>query len=368
VTNKTRTTRSLLGAVVAFVIVSTGALVAASPASAGGRVAHTTRVTFGVQPATAGRPDSRANLSYGVTPGSTVRDHVAIVNFSAARLTLTVYATDARNTSDGGFGLLDGGQQPKDAGAWTSLGGRPAGAAVTVHVPARRSAGPGFVLLPLVLHVPAGTGPGDHVGGVVAVLSTIGTNSQGTKVRLDQRVATRLFARVSGRSSPRLAVEDLSATYHPRGATLASGTVTVAYTVHNTGNVSLGAHQSVRLSGVLGAAGNAPEVADVPLLLPGASARESVDVPGVLPLVRLSATTTLRPTGVAGALAPGVAGRIVAGTSFWALPWAFFVLLVLVAAALGLWWRRRRRASAGRAGIQVARPMSPVGEPQGVSS
>ena len=83
-------------------------------------------------------------------------------------------------------------------GAWTSVGGRPAGLPVTVRVPARRSTGPGSVILPVLMRVPAGANPGDHVGGVVAVLSTIGTNKQGAKVRLDQRVATRLFVRVSG--------------------------------------------------------------------------------------------------------------------------------------------------------------------------
>ena len=366
-TRTTRTARSLLGAIVGLAIVSTGALLAASPASAGLRTAQPSRVTFGVQPATSGRPGSRPNLSYSATAGSTVRDHVAIVNFSSGPLTLTVYATDAVNTSTGGFGLLAGDKQPKDAGAWTSVAGRAPGGAVTVRVPARRTSGPGFVVLPMLLHVPVGASPGDHVGGVVAVLSTIGTNAQGTKVRLDQRVATRLFVRVAGKSSPRLAIEDLTATYHPGRGTLTSGTVAVAYTVHNTGNVSLGAQQSVKVSGLLGAAGATPAVAEVPLLLPGASVRESVVVPGVLPLVRLSATTTLRPTGLAGAVDPSLAGQIVASTSFWALPWAWLVLLVLIAAALGLWWQRRRRVAAGPAGQAVANA-SPVGEPQGVSS
>lgn len=329
-----------------------------SPAAA----AQAPRVTFGVQPATASHPDSRPNLSYGVTPGSTVRDHVAILNFSSAPLTLSVYATDAINTSGGGFGLLTGGKQPKDAGAWTSVDGRRAGGSTTVHVPARHTSGAGFVLLPVVVHVPAGAEPGDHVGGVVAVLSTVGTNTQGTKVRLDQRVATRLFIRVAGRAKAALAIERLTASYHPGGLTLGKGTVTVAYTVHNTGNVSLGARQSVHVSGLFGAAGSTPAVAEIPLLLPGASVRESVEVRGVLPLVRLSATVTLRPTHPVGAVDPGLATQIAASVSFWAVPWALLILL-LAAIAGGGWWWRRRRSAGSPAGRQAARRRAPVREP-----
>jgi hypothetical protein len=340
----TRTARRVLGTVVALTIVATGAVLVGTPASARVHAAQSRRVTFGVQPATSHRPDSRPNLSYGVTPGSTVRDHVAIVNFSSGPLVLSVYATDAINTSTGGFSLLTGDQQPKDAGAWTSVDGRKAGEPVTVKVPARHTSGPGFVILPLVLHVPASAGPGDHVGGVVAVLSTIGTNSQGTKVRLDQRLATRLFVRVSGPAKPHLAVEHLAATYHAGFATLGKGTATVTFTVHNTGNVSLGAKQSVHVSGIFGLGSSTTSVPDVALLLPGASVRERVVVRGVLPLVWMSATVTLHPTHPAGAIDPGLVSRIVADVSFWALPWAL-LLLVLAAVAAG-WWRRRRRVAA----------------------
>jgi hypothetical protein len=341
VTRKTSTARSLLAAIVG--ILFAGALLTPSSAAA---AAHSSapRVTFGVQPATASHPDSRPNLSYGVTPGSTVRDHVAIVNFSSVPLTLSVYATDAINTTGGGFGLLRGGQRPKDAGAWTSIGGREPGGSLTVHVPARHRSGAGFVLLPVIVHVPAGAGPGDHVGGVVAVLSTVGT-TQGTKVRLDQRVATRLFVRVSGPAKPRLVIDRLTATYHPGGMTLGRGTVTVTYTVRNTGNVSLGARQSVHVSGLFGAAGSTPAIADIPLLLPGASVRESVDVRGVLPLVRLSATVTLHPTHPAGAIDPGLAAQVVASVSFWAVPWALLILVFAALAAGGWWWRRRAAGS-----------------------
>jgi hypothetical protein len=345
VTKPSLAPRNVLSAIVGLLLLSAAVLFSTSPASASSGSAGTSQVTFGVEPATATAPDARPNLSYGVTPGSTVRDHVAVVNFSTGPLTLTVYATDAVNTSSGGFSLLDGGQKPQDAGAWTSVDGHPAGAPVTVHVPARHGGGPGFVILPVLVHVPAGTGPGDHVGGVVAVLSTIGTNTEGAKVRLDQRVATRLFVRVSGTARPRLTIEGLTATYHPGAGSLGAGTVTLSYTVRNRGNVSLGAHQAVRVSGLLGGAGSVPTVADVPLLLPGASLHQSVQVSGVGPLVRLGATVTLHPTHPAGSVDPGLPDRIVAHTSFWAVPWAWILVLLLAIAGLVLLGRRQRRVA-----------------------
>ena len=142
--------------------------------------------------------------------------------------------------------------------------------------------------------------------------------------------------------------------------------MTVEYTVHNTGNVSLGAHQSVQVAGLFGLGGAGARVQDVPLLLPGASVRQSVDVPGVLPLVRMTATVTLRPIPPTGAVDPVLPGRIVASTSFWALPW---VLLLLVLAGVGgaLWWRHGNRSVPASAG-SAAPPTAPVREPQGVSS
>jgi hypothetical protein len=346
-TTPSTTARRALGALLGLAFLAAAALSAAASASAATSASGpaTPKVTFGVEPASAGRPDARPNLSYGVTPGSTVRDQVAIVNFSSQPLTLAVYATDAVNTSAGGFGLLDGSQKPQDVGTWISLHGGAPGGSVTVHVPAHRGAGPGFVVLPVAMHVPVGTEPGDHVGGVVAVLSTLGTTTQGAKVRLDQRVATRLFVRVSGTARPRLTVDHVTTAYHSGGATLGDGTVTVSYIVHNLGNVSLGAHQSVAVAGPFGVNRSTTSPADVPLLLPGASVRESVSVPGVLPLVHLTAIVTLRPTHPVGSVDPGMPRQLIARASFWALPWALFVLLPLAFAGCGLLWRRRRQIS-----------------------
>ncbi len=142
-TTPSRAPRSVLSVVARFALLCLAVMLAAGPASATTGSTGPTQVTFGVEPATATRPDARPNLSYGVTPGSTVRDHVAIVNFSSGPLTLAVYATDAVNTSAGGFSLLDGAQKPQDVGAWTSVDGHSTRSPVTVRVPGRHGAAPG---------------------------------------------------------------------------------------------------------------------------------------------------------------------------------------------------------------------------------
>ena len=83
-----------------------------------------------------------------------------------------------------------------------------------MQVPAQTPTGPGEVIEPIAVHVPLKAPPGDHVGGIVASLQTVGTNRSGQRVVLDQRVGTRVFVRVSGarwhRSSPS---PDLHASY-----------------------------------------------------------------------------------------------------------------------------------------------------------
>ncbi len=101
-------------------------------------------------------PDSRPYLYYVGSPGSTVSDNVAVVNYSPTPVTLSVFATDALNDDQGGFTLLKSKEKPKDVGAWTTIGLK----RLTVTVPARskNAAGQetyGFVIVPFSVKVPA---------------------------------------------------------------------------------------------------------------------------------------------------------------------------------------------------------------------
>ena len=90
------------------------------------------RITFGLQPATKGALDARSSYRFLVTPGGTLRDQVAVRNLSTTAVTFRVYATDALNVDNGGFGLLPRAQRPRDVGSWVTVGGRASDGTVTV--------------------------------------------------------------------------------------------------------------------------------------------------------------------------------------------------------------------------------------------
>ena len=321
-----------------------------SPATTGTKAdskaaAKTSVVTFGVQPARKGKPDARPYFNFAVTPGAVLRDQVAVRNYSTTPLTLRVYATDALNLQDGGFGLLPRAQAPVDAGAWIAIGTR--GGRGFVTVPARKS-----VVVPIRLKVPHDATPGDHVGGVVVSLTTQSKNTEGAAVELDQRVGSRVFIRVSGPLHPSLSIDQVRPTYDGVLNPLGRGQTRVSYVVRNTGNVKLGGRQQVSVRGPFGPTARASGLVDVPLLLPGGSYQASAVVRGVVPLVRESLTVRLTPLVVPGDVVPGL-HAVTATATFSAWPWPALAVLVALALLLaaGLALRRwRGRPGTGRHG------------------
>jgi len=314
----------------------------ASPASAAPVSRAAGRVTFGIEPSSAGGADGRPDLSFGVTPGAVLRDHVAVLNYSSVALSLQLYATDAIETAAGGFGLLPATAKPTGAGAWISLPRRDE----TVSVPPQSAKAPGQVVVPLVVRIPDNATPGDHAGGIVASLRTVGKNSSGQNVILVQRVGTRVFVRVAGRLSPRLSVSDLRAGYGGTLNPIGQGHVTVSYLLTNAGNVDLAVDQSISVSGLLGSTRHLDLVA-VPLLLPGTSLHERVVVPGVWPQFRLQAKVSAVPHAPVGASAAGLV-PVTETTGLWAIPWPLIALVALVLLAVFAALRARANLTARR--------------------
>ncbi len=319
---------------------SSGASSAGSPLQA-----TPTPGVFGIGPSAAHKLDGRPYYYYLSGPGGQLSDHVAVVNVGTTPLTLSVYATDATNSADGSLAFPAAAAKPKDVGKWLHIAIPHGGTQVTVRA---RST----IVLPITMTVPADAIPGDHVGALVASLQGEVRGSGGQLVHLDQRVATRVFVRIAGPLHPRLAIEQLSATYQGRLSPFAKGDVIVTYVVHNTGNVRLGGDQSVEVSGLFGSA-KATGVAQVPLLLPGGSAAERVVVHGVLPSLWMTGTVTVRALGLSTDLDPK-AGPWTASTHFWAIPWTLLLLLLLLLTGL---WVRRRRAHARRHPRETGRLM-----------
>ena len=351
--------------------------VAPATALAGGRapLASPAPGVFGIGPAstvkgTDGRPvtkvDGRPYYFYLAQPGSTLTDLVAVVNVGSAPITLSVYATDAGNSLDGSFAFPAAAVKPVDVGTWIHL--RLPHSTPTITVPGRST-----TFVPVTVTVPANASPGDHAGALIASLQGEVRNSQGQLVHLDQRVATRIFLRVAGPLHPKLAIEQLAASYHGSLNPFTKGTVTVTYVVHNTGNVKLGGDQVVEVSGLFGKT-RLTAVPKVPLLLPGGSVQESVQVSGVLPQVWMTTDVTVTALALPGDVDPA-AGPWTASTHFWAVPWALLILVGLILLVLALMAFERRRRSAGQDGRPGGpgdpvepepNPVAPT--PQGVST
>lgn len=323
-------------------------------------------VSFGIAPAGAEHPDDRAFIQVAAAPGTTVYEHVALLNQDDAPVTLRVYGADAL-MADGG-GLTVGADDPADAGSWIDLGG-----ATEIEVPAQTAeTGFGYVILPLALTIPADAEPGDHVAGLVASLDSQGTAGRDTPtIELQQRVAARIYIQVAGELDPDLAVEDLNATWS--GGATGTGSAQITYTLHNTGNARIAVEQQVHVAGPLGrgaADATPPRVDD---LLPGGTADVTVDV-GALPLVLETVQVSAHAVQAAGGADPGEL-TATAETRYWAVPWLWLAVLLLVAAAVVLLLVRRSRRRAARR-VRTARrearrallltppdPDSPVGEP-----
>ncbi|MFE0625843.1 hypothetical protein ACFW3D_02615 [Streptomyces sp. NPDC058864] len=339
ITRSARRIAAVLAACVLAVLPAAETASAATPYAAASHAAAARpgagpngRTTFGVQPSTADKPDGRPNYSYGVTPGAVIRDHIAIWNYSAKPLTLSVYAADAINSAGGGFDLLPRATKSSDAGTWVKLGR----SRVTVASRSR-------VIVPFTLTVPRTVSPGDHPAGIVASLSAVRTGAKGDRVQVDQRVGARMYLRVAGQLRPLLSVEDLHTDYHGTANPFGTGSATVSYTVRNTGNVRLAAEQTVRVRDAFGGIATVKGSRDLAEILPGNALRISVTATGVLPTVRDTTTVSVDAVSVRGDVAIPDLPSLTRTQGFWAVPWALLAVLLVVAAVATTWWVRRRR-------------------------
>jgi hypothetical protein len=348
---------ALLAAVAVPLLALTSALpaaAAATPSTSATLLAAPPRVSFGVAPATVHGADGRPNFSYSATPGAVAFDYVSALNYSATPLSLQLYATDALETTGGGFGLLPPAATPTGVGSWIT--GLP-GPQVSITVPADTAGGPGQFIVPFTLRVPDHVTPGDHVGGIVVSLRTEGRNASGQNIILNQRVGSRVFVQVAGKLAPSVTVTHEEASYGGTLNPVGTGHVTVTYVVTNTGNTDVSIRrQSVSVSGWIGPKPKA-SVANIALLLPGASATESAVLTGVWPEIVLHAAVTVHPTDLAGsgaAVGGPVLAPITISTLVWAIPWALLVLLLLllVIAVVAV-----RRIRARRAERRAAEPI-----------
>lgn len=312
------------------------------------------KAAFGAGPASTTKLDGRPYFSYDASPGGSIEDHIAIVNFAQHPQLLNVYTVDVVNGSNGAFAFEPRSAARKQAGAWLTV---QAGKTGQVLVAPRST-----VILPVFLRVPANASPGDHVGAVIVSLTgLVKAKGKNQLVKFEQRIATRAIIRVSGKLRPQLSIENLHASYAGHLDPFATGVVTVTYTVHNTGNVLLGAGQQVTIRGLFGATAHAAGLRGVPLLLPGGSYQVRTRVPGIFPEVLVTASVRLGPQGLRGDVNPGLHAST-ASVTVWTVPW--ILLAVVIALLIFIIARNWRRL------IRSPRPTTPAVKkaPEGVTS
>lgn len=301
------------------------------------------RITVGIQPSGPKKHDLRPNLNYTAEGGSVIHDYVSLSNYTAKPVTVSLYATDGFTTKQGGFDLLPSTQKAKDLGTWITLDRS------TVTIPARSSlanGAEGTSIVGLTIKLPRNATAGDHAAGVVVSLTGNTRDSKGNIVKLEQRVATRVYLRVSGDLRPQLAITKMKAKYHGTTNPLGKGYATVVYTVTNFGNLRIGAHQRFEVSGLFNHAG--VELPDVPELTPGDSVEMTAQVEGIFPTGRINGKILLTAIRQERSVDP-LMKAVNRSVGFAAIPLPQIVLLgvLLGGAYLVMAMRRRGQANAG---------------------
>lgn len=330
----TPTPRSGARALLSGAILTIAALLAVPAIPAHAADPDPTTIGVATRPADAnGRPDGRTRFSYTADPGQEITDRVFVGNTGTEPQDFTVYGTDGFNDANGQFGLLETGTKPKDVGSWVTFDGG------TYRV--QFSLAPNEVkLLTFTVHVPANATPGDHVGGVIASVL-----QKGDQISLDRRVATAIFARVSGELKPRLTITQLSSSHQGDWWNPFDGSVTIRYSVDNPGNVALRANVSAGVATWFGIPVAREKGGGLPVLLPGQSGSYRVKVEGVGRWLFVNPSVTLKPFAdtedKAGQLLP--VDPVARNEVIIVPPWTVLLGLAILLAVILLVRSRRRR-------------------------
>lgn len=315
-------------AAVAVVALLPGAAAAAA-GSEGPDADEEAAVTWSVRPADADGADGRSWAELELDPGESVTESLELRNFGEQDVEFALHAADGYFTDTGRFTILPTSETSEAAGTWIELEQE------TVRVPAE-----GRAVVDYTVTVPEDTTPGDHPAGVAAAIGSQGTDADGNVVDVQSRVGFRVMTRVTGEVAPALDVA-VSGDYRLDWNPFRPGTMDIAYTVTNTGNVRLGADTAIRLGG-LGGDTDQPGIA-IEEIAPGETRSGTAELRGVWPIGPL--TASLEASGRAVTADDGVTAPepVTASDRLIAVPLPQLILL-LVAVALAALWLRQRRA------------------------
>jgi dihydroorotate dehydrogenase (fumarate) len=299
-------------------------------------------LSISASPADNGKIDQeRSRFSYQLDPGQSVADEFFVQNTGTVEQAVSIYATDAFNSEDGGFALLDSSETPTDVGSWVVFEGGLGRLDITLAPGQSR-------VFSFTMTAPTEATPGDHVGGIV-----VSATSDAGQVVLDRRIATRLYARVKGDLTPLLAISAVDAAYTGDFFNPFGGTTTITTTLSNTGNVSLGANVLAGVNGLFGIPLAQFARLEVPELLPGTTRTYSFEVTGVGAWVYLNPYVKLVGTIDEDAINPGPMPTMERSVVLFVVPWHFLIALI-VAGAVVVGLRARARSNEDRAAEWIA--------------
>jgi Bacterial protein of unknown function (DUF916) len=272
----------------------------------------------------------RSRFSYKVDPGQTVTDHVKVSNPGTKTEEVTVFAADAYNDENGDFALRPTTDKSSDAASWTAFEGKPQVKLTLAHGESK--------IVTFTVTVPKNASPGDHAAGVLAAATTPG------QVAVERRIADRMYVRVSGKLQPSLTISSFAATYH-NGLNPLAGSISVAATLTNNGNVALEGVTTLTATTWFGLSIGRLNRTDLAEILPGNTVTVTYEVTGV-PQVGFANVKMLLQSGIAGdAPDPGPLPVFQRETFVPAIPWVVLGVIVL---GVGVWlflrWRSRRNA------------------------
>ncbi|MGK0741361.1 hypothetical protein ACSHWG_05700 [Leucobacter sp. Z1108] len=329
--------RLLLAALLAAVTIS--GVVLAAPTAA---LAEDT-IGISGQPAGAdGAPDGRTRFSYAADPGQQLSDQYLVSNAGSLPQTFTILATDAFNDDAGDFALKPTEEAPTDLGSWVRFENGDSRIQLELQPGESR-------LVPFTVAVPDNAAPGDHSGGVVASVVT-----PEAQVKIDRRLGTRMYVRVSGEIQTGLAVGKLTGDYSGEWWNPLTGTLKLSYTVENIGNIALASNVSIGANTWFGIPLSTQVGDAIPELLPGGTRTYETTVPGIAAWGYLNPWVKLNPFVEGDDATKRLQVQATTRDAVVvAMPWTVLILLALVALFIGFrFWRRKVDAQRAAAWIE----------------
>lgn len=329
--------RLLLAALLAAVTIS--GVVLAAPTAA---LAEDT-IGISGQPAGAdGAPDGRTRFSYAADPGQQLSDQYLVSNAGSLPQTFTILATDAFNDEAGEFALKPTADAPTDLGSWVRFENGESRIQFDLQPGESR-------LVPFAVAVPDNAAPGDHSGGIVASVVT-----PDAQVKIDRRLGTRMYVRVSGEIQTGLAVGKLSGGYSGDWWNPLAGTLKLSYTVENIGNIALASNVSIGANTWFGIPLSTQVGDAIPELLPGGTRTYETEVPGIAAWGYLNPWVKLNPFVEGDDATKRLQVQATTRDAVVvAMPWTVVILLALVALFIGFrFWRRTVDAQRAAAWIE----------------